>query len=1009
MTTTTDRGPATGARPRGARAPLGPIRTAEPGDTDTLQYVGIDLGHWSSTVTLSHSIELHARAIDPAQLDTLRADLAALLHDPAVAPLLPGLLTAVALRLPPEKVPATPGVDWLRGALLGRPPGGDGDEAFRGPAGQLDEAVRHAVCLGIEDYAAEHPEHADVLAPRLAAAYEHAFTTPALRRNRIWPVGLWDRFRVPEIRSVLALRPADVERSALVDGLPGDGSGDTVLLPDLKRRLLERTDVPELAGHRLPGGWRPDSDLLIGLGYAHLGRIVADAVAGAAQEDSLLYPIRVVADRKVSEVAVTYPTVTPPSVRDRLRHIVADALCLDPKRVYLEYDEAIAAGLYFVMRGFGGDADAGIRAFRAAATEVPDAAERTWRQYMAVLDLGGGTADIALLALDLVDRSGPQSPQSPQTPADGLRLHGREYLLRPHVLGTTGHQQLGGDLLTLRLFYWLKAAIVDAIRASRGEGGEGSTDEDSLVARVLRAELPDPVPDDVRRVLRAELPTHSAGGPDGRRARTKVFDELWTAAETAKVEHLSKGRDYTLPEIWTTYIPDQAIQEAAARLAPGSVVLRAEDFARMVRPMLDVAVGMTATLVRRTLGGVPGARLDVVALSGRTTAMPVVRELVEQLMAQHLSAGADGGPPVAWDPSGIIVERRYAKQAASIGAAWARSITAIGSSDPQQLRQGHDLLVVRADNLLLALPADFGLATALNDPVPWLRHGQPLDLARADGRLFVRTEWRPLIPDIQLHRLLGGDARGHRSIEWGRYEYGWHRGAPAVPELWYQLEIDQELTAQVSLCRGTPTGVRPRLHPMRGLDRDSLDSAELAGAHELREYFADGELAGVPQIEVVPVRHGDPRRPAPVEVFAAGTAEERLGVDIALDGARVGLPATVGGAVSARPLPDAVDGEPADEYLFLVHPGQRRPPVVLAPVRPPRFAGEDGGDAQPRVPVWAVLDARGSLRVHSGYPEYLRAESLEEMERHPGYVHTATMDPGTTNWDPAWDPFTGDH
>ncbi|WP_089154645.1 hypothetical protein [Micromonospora sp. NBS 11-29] len=983
-----------------------------------LKPLAIDLGTWSSTATLFENLDLEPRGLDPAQEVVARAGLRDLLAERDLAAAVADTLAERRDYLGEEhsrRVPDPPTVAWLIEAL-GRhaEQGGREFTAF-------DKLVRHLACDALDVALARDEQLARRYAPGLHRLWDAVYATPALRNSSLWPLGLRrPAFRDAEIRSVLATNLHELTRTDLVDELGSGRDRTTAYFPGVKRWLGRWEAVPELAGVTCPAGWQPDSELLLALAYSALVRRADEAVGHAGERESLLSDIRAVAERPVDDLAVTYPTITPPSVRQRLGGFVADALGLPVHRVHLEYDEAVAAGLYFVMRGFGGDVGAGIRAFRASATAVADAQRPTWRRNMLVVDVGGGTTDIAMLAVELVDVT-----DGPAEPAGSLVVRGRRYHLRPRVLGTTGHGQLGGDLLTLRLFYLLKAAIVDA-------SDEPADDAPGpLVGQLLLAEGSGPAPYAVREKLREALPTHTEpGSGSGAPRRTQEFDALWRAAEKAKTDFLSANEPYALPAVAIADgLPDGPVKATLDALTR-DVVLDPEHFERLLRPLLDSVAGLAAGLVVRTLDAEPGQRLDEIALCGRTTGMPLVRALMPGLLSRRL-AESGAGRAVEWDALALTVEQRYAKQAASIGAAWGRGISQVGSVDAGHLDAGLDTLTHRVDNLLLTLPADFGLAALGGLPQPWLRCGRRFDKTHADGRLFLRSEWRPLVPDIQLHRLLGEQGPTGRSVEWGRFEYARHRGGGRLPaDVWFQIEIDQSLVPRIFLCRGTATAVRPVLHPTTGRDRDSRFAVSLLDHPELRDCVVDGRLARVPRITVAAVGAAPAQAPpAPVEVFAGGPAEQVFDVDLATDGPRVGdaswigsvngsagwgWPASVAGGtatpgvVSPVALPDPPDGGPVPERFVFWADSDTGKPVPIGELEPPRTAPRDDGEALD-LPFWAILNERGELRVHSGYPVYLPAQNLETMETKPGFVCTLAFDPGVSDRNPDWDPFTGEH
>jgi hypothetical protein len=282
---------------------------------------------------------------------------------------------------------------------------------------------------------------------------------------------------------------------------------------------------------------------------------------------------------------------------------------------------------------------------------------------------------------------------------------------------------------------------------------------------------------------------------------------------------------------------------------------------------------------------------------------------------------------------------------------------------------------------------------------------------------FTRTGWRRLEPLVCLHRILADDS----SIEWGTFRYQTQRDrqgrpdGPPVPDeqLWFQLELTQDLTPYILICRGTAAGVLPWLHPLYGEDLDSADVVRLDEVPELVSHFDGRMLASVPRIEAVPLIDGVVAG-EPVPVFAGGTAGRVLRYLLCTDGpvlelGRSGLVTAgrnaVPGAVGDTCLPAvSTPGTRPISYLFRAVLGDHAVDIG-APIAPPRFKGAPDG-----AECWAVLDQTGLLRLHTGYPSYLaQVSTIADMERTEGSVWRAPMAKGLSMWNPQWDPFTGDH
>jgi len=1011
----------------GSRVSLRPARpTIRP-----IKGLAIDLGTWSSAVALFEN-SVQGRGFDPAQERALRRGLARLLQDQDLQPITDQVFEAyqdLRVQLPLDKRPG----DVADAAELAA------QLASREVATVLQPDVleeRRATERALERTLMD-PRHAQLrekLAPRLHRMYDTVFGILPLRLHNLWVLPIRDDREGLEVSSMLAVRSDNFDDTRLLGRTADAFTEKNLVVPGIKRRLVRQQQISELTGASLPAGWQPDTDLLIGQAYRDLVRRAEDGVIAKG----LIEDLKTSVDATLEQVVITFPTTLAPNARDRLRAVVTDALGLkDTGFVHMHYDEAVAAALFFLVRSFSGDRNAGIEAFRSRAARVAGRPQPTWRQNMLVLDIGGGTTDIALLAVELTD----VTPEPSVPLGGGPELTGRRFVLRPRVLGTTGHPQLGGDLLTLRMFYWLKAAIADAIRTSPAPPVQAGPDADEagLADRVVRSKALHPVPPEVREELRRRVPTHAdrnGSAPQQNSVAlalgdiTPAFQKLWVEMELAKTKEVAQDEArYRLglaaeeiPADWAAELADRARQDG------GVVELTSTDFERLMRPIIAAAAGLAADLVRRSIGDEPGQRLDMVALCGRTTGMPEVKAIAMEILGRELSGVASRQRAIGWDPAGVVVEHSYSKHAASIGACWAYS-TNNYKGDPGADREvGIHELDIEVDRLIPVLPADFGLAGADNPtrPVPWLRAGQPFDMVDQTGNrpamLFTRTEWRRLDQVVCLHRILAAPVMGDSySMEWGTYDHrlarvqaGLASGAASRPggQLWFQIEISQELRPQVWLCLGTAEGVRPVLHPDDGMDLASLARVELASLPGMARYFENGWLREVPQIDVVASpRKDDPGPAEPVRIFAREPAAQALRYDIASDGQVPSLgqvsplvpPAAevMPGAVSRCPLP-ALPAGSGPVWFHVSVDGISLPGSIA----PPSFRGEL---PVPDAPYWALLDAQGTLRIVAGYPPYLAARSLGEMETASGHPWLAPMYDGIPSWEATWDPFTGDH
>lgn len=976
--------------------PRVPLR-AQPGPGQRIKealILAVDLGTWSSTATLYCGDERLEEIVDPEALTKLRVRIGDLLRDSRLAPIAEPVLdelSKVVNRNPALRDIEVPAELSELAGWLAQP---QGDDLAR------EVAIAVERTLGF-------PDRRDLriaLAPELHRLYDAMFALPALRTQYLWPMAI-NAAGGDDVSSMLSIPGRDVTGAVLLDDPTDAFLARGMVFPGIKRRLSRVEPVNALADRDLPAGWEPDTELLLGLAVRNLVQRVEVGALGTRRPAELKV---VPPEPALGNFVFTYPTTLAPQARKRMRDFVVDALgCPQDEDVRMDWDEGVAAAMYFVVRGIAGYLEAGLDTFRHRARPVLGAHGTAWRQHMLVIDIGGGTTDIALLAVDLVDTTGTPLPA-----ADEPETRGRTYVLRPRVLGTTGHPQLGGDLLSLRLFYCLKAAIADALYPHDERG--------PFVPQVVRSRSLEPVPRPVRQALRELVPTHlrdrSAIG-NAQLLRGGAFDLLWSRVEKGK-KHSGQGwpdggeHRIRLSTNDAEQLPMDCEWRAALAGKASDIGVSDADFTALCRPIIEAAAGLGAELVRRCLAGDPEARLDVVALSGRTTTMSGVDQIMVEVLAREL-ARPGGGGPVAWDPSGVVVETANAKQAASIGAAWAASAEDIHNTI--QVASGRDELRVEVRELLATLPMDLGLAGRDGKPLPLLRAGTRFDMTDPTGRwsseAFTRSGWQQLSPLVSVHRILSRPVRDRiLATVWGVYRHD--RDQANSGTLWYQVQIGQDLVPKLLLCRGTTAGPRPWLHPDEGSRYASAAVVDLRREPRLRGYFADDALSRVPRIAV---RCADERDAQPVEVFPAGPADDVLTCRVSSDGGGHsphfgtlpgGSVGPVGGlawtaAVSAVPLPRPTD--PATSgYRFLVD-GVELDQEVAAPAFAP------GEDPAPRSPHWAVLDSRGIVRIYAGYPAYLPAADAQQMWDQPGLVHLADMDEGSPMWDPEWDPFTGDH
>ncbi|GHE43896.1 hypothetical protein GCM10017673_52550 [Streptosporangium violaceochromogenes] len=839
----------------------------------------------------------------------------------------------------------------------------------------------------------------------LQGCYADAFGTPALGSLYLHQVVFGGDS--PEISSEIKVLEGSPLRAVLGDG------ADRVLrgYPGLKRALSRPSELPDLPPPS--GEGRPvTTDALLMHAYNDL---VDKTIEFGNENRPVDWGLR-----GLNHLVLTYPTTLPPSGRRALEKMAQSSLRMT--KVTTTFDEAVAAALFFVMRDFGGESDTGIEPFRARSRRVRPG-RPAWRQNMLVIDIGGGTTDVALFALHLLDRQVPSGEVTDE-------FFGRHYTIRPEVRGSTGHPQLGGDLLTLRVFHWLKAEIVDALMALGSPDRDGRwlrhwplshIDADGAPRPIAPAFVanpdPGPRPEKVWEKLRDLLPTHSPsfGPAGGRAAPGRAFFRLWEEAERAK-KLLGAGREYPLPKTTLQEVInniDGGSRPPAAlldRLGPTVVTLRPEQFEHLATPVIAAAVDIALTTFSAQRRREPGEPIDIVALSGKTSTMPLVERIVagrlRDLVLDGTSVeGAEGVPTPR-----LVVERRYAKQATSIGACWAHSFSryadienpeVLGPDESaerhvdgrERLEAGQNVVDIAVDNLFQSLPCDFSLQNADTRVGMLLNAGDQLDIADRTGRLSVRTAWRPMREDIHIHRELGGD-RGE-SVEWGRFTFGsredrFVRANVDWGKIRFQIEINQELEPSIHLCHGG--------NPIYLTDGDFSDiGTVLNGGRRGGDLEATGLPAAIHVRSTPDALNESPSREL-FPILAPGEETRRHLRSYLLDTHGDGKVFTGAIAPGWLPAPSQEHGAATWEFLWVDAQGRVAPLVKMSAPR-----------RDPHVRYHVTLDCLGRLRIHVGYPRYLSARTITDLADYPGAVFTTAMEPGEPFSKPEWEPFTGDH
>ncbi|MEH2389619.1 MAG: molecular chaperone [Nostoc sp.] len=730
------------------------------------------------------------------------------------------------------------------------------------------------------------------------------------------------------------------------------------------------------------------------------------------------------AQRRFSEgnfltAVVTYPTVAPPVVRKEVKELV-EQLGIDD--VQTAYDEAVSVAIFFLWREFGGNLNIGIESFKTRCRH----AGNKWSQNVLVLDIGGGTTDLALIELTLEDKT--------PTFADyeDRGLGGRYYKLTPKLLGSSGHLQLGGELITLRIFRLLKVAIGDFLLTAVTTGDIESEKLEDLInselnerfleqgkfktgslLKCLDRENPegDIAYKDALDTAEKVLPTRWQQAPQ----RLQSFYLLWDYAEAAKLKLGQKPPAEN--SLLTFTLSEQQISELLTQSAvklqvkdPNSicVTLDNQQFERAAASGIKEAIGIAKGLMESRLrpdditkDSWNSQKVDWLILSGKTCNLDIVQRQIYQEFSKS--------PYFVWNPERITFVLEFTKLATSAGACYAEKLRRL-RFDPEEskslLRKGANQLEIDVKNLFYYLPCNFKRKTQSNDLLTIFKAGQELyQLAPGETVAKVRTRWQ----GMQLTNIIyrqdyeDGDLR-----LWGSFDGKNLMKKLGMEEVEFlkkikvQFEIDQTLEFNVLLCQGNPH----YLIDIPGIDLGAVVS-------EASALFTDGKLnwnIAVGRFHK-DLNDGD----IAVNVIESATVDQpdayHLVFEVGNDGSRrfqkfhylrdgVTQPGT--GLIS-NPLPPFPQTGQHTFYVYQTDAETNSKKWI-------RIGALSKPDVTTDYPCQyrVTLDDQGILRMHAGEVPYWTSKS-QECLKEEGCVYVAELELQPNEVDKERDPFCGIH
>lgn len=831
------------------------------------------------------------------------------------------------------------------------------------------------------------------LTPRLERCYASALDVLPLDTLRLFRVFLDGRV-ADELPSIVydTGRRGD-QRFTMLPPAGGPGGDDAAIeYRGLKQQLGRRR--PRVA----QSADGPGLEDLIG---GALGDLVnrSDVFLNDFRDDLSLGP------GVVNKVILTYPTMAPVSVRDTLCRLLTER---GLGEVDTRFDEAIAAAMFAVLSEFGGTYEISVEAFASRCRPVgrrPGDRRRpsAWQENVLIVDVGGGTTDVALLRLELRDETDPTNPGAESS------HYGRFFRLRPTVLGTTGESQRGGDFLTLQVFRWIKVLLADhlllrepqVVASVVPDLGQRYLDSGGgyIEGRLVTSGLTGPTwLHTAARAAGHVVPTSwravAAGAPGKEADREQLFLRLWTlASETKK---LLGTQDEVILDPVTVRNLLRSVREmhgGAVSEPPDLPTLRLSrtDFERLVGEEVANVMELAAALARVQLeGDLP----DRVILTGRGALLPLVGRELKDALARREGDELVRQPEIMSYPDG------YAKHAASIGACWAASTDRRSQENlHERLERGVTWLTLDVDNLFRSLRGSFEVigppGSGPEGAIPLFDAGDALRPPRPGDEPMARSKGWIQYDGFRVHRRkVPGryvPLRGRSTLHWASFGVRDYLQAHPIPgftlragqelELFIQVEVTASLDMTALVCHGqNPHFV---LSEARSASKD-LFPALGETTHPLEDIpitiLADPDQGGTTQDMM-----DEP-------VFAAG---DPFDVVLLADAAGNEVRRA---RISSRPL-SPPQGTTWQFCRRDIDPTGAKVDVRLDTVAPP--AGSDP------TACWAILDEYGYLYVVEGEPTYRRADNLAQVFETPGVVLRAPMTSEEPDYDPNDDPFTG--
>lgn len=739
---------------------------------------------------------------------------------------------------------------------------------------------------------------------------------------------------------------------------------------------------------------------------------------------------------RVRRAVVTYPTVLGPRARNEVVKLFRD---MGVPTVRMIYDEAIAAAIFHLEKFFGGSYEVGPEAFKTRCRRQGE----VWVQNMLVLDIGGGTTDLAMIRL--------QMQQEPFKGAD-QGAGGRYYTITPTLLGSSGNEFLGGELITLRTFRLLKLAIADYVlrhdsamiypsdlgtarKAAIAKLDARQSYQPGTLLQLISAPKDDPNFKVALEAAEDVLPTRFKYKPAARVA----FQALWREAEKIKLA-LGRRRKARpgMPDLPLQYSLDPsavaALLSTAWKGANGALnanagapplMLDSEMFERVAGPVVEqalrIAVGLSESTLRKyeadhpRSDGAPPEKLDRIVLSGKSCNLQLVHALLPQTMRKCTYYGDE--------VTEILFEDNLAKQATSVGACRAEEMWAslrLPEGWEAISRTGVSSIAFDIRNLFFFLPCSFWLKDQAEQlTVKIFTVNERFRMIDGSSMGKIRSsDWTAPQPITRVYRI---DYDGDPGINWGNYPLDslartLGRSPQELQEdLRIHFEVDHETLIKILFCKqGLPkytfndravvvgqANVRPKLLQAMTFAAKPATGDPLQG-RELRFDIAidPDPVHGNPTIIMeagTPFEHEAMEALPPQEVESSAPRPSRVKAPVQGEDGAEGVMFALSG-----PLPKPRSNRTYEFYARAAS-GTGGKWIHLGAARLPReMAGFEEN--------WhAAIALDGYIRVMQGCPDYWKARTPQDLYDHKGTVLYQDLEIEVREAEPDMNPDSGIH